>query len=174
MAGQGVNGLAVAATGAGVLLVWSGVKGASVTGSLRSLLSGHQPSGAPTAAATAATAGAGGSGGPAAPANVSGNTALARLLAATYGWGTGSEWNALYNLWTRESGFNNRAQNPSSGAYGIPQALPYTKMPRAAWPPSAGGSASASAQINWGLAYIRERYGRPTAAWAHENSAGWY
>lgn len=103
------------------------------------------------------------------------NQATARLLAAPYGWSVGAEWDALVNLWNQESTWSNTAwNNPPNGAYGIPQALPYTKMPKAAWPPSAGGSASATSQINWGLNYIRSVYGTPSAAWAHEQSVSWY
>ena len=63
---------------------------------------------------------------------------------------------------------------PTSDAYGIPQALPDTKMAKAAWPPSAGGSANATSQITWGLAYIKATYGSPSAAWAHETADDWY
>jgi hypothetical protein len=195
---QGVNGLAVAASFAGALLVWSGIKGASVTSSLRSLLSGQQPSGQETATLSTATdlgqvlAGGGsasnstssGASAPAAGNNLGGNQLLGRMLAAAYGWGAGTEWNALLALWNRESGWNNRIWNGgstaptmppgSSGAYGIPQALPYSKMPKAAWPPGYGGSASATAQISWGLGYIKSVYGSPSVAWAHETNAGWY
>jgi resuscitation-promoting factor RpfB len=107
------------------------------------------------------------------PTTGSGSTAnktLGRMLAASYGW-VGSEWTALDSLWTRESGWNNHAKNPSSGAYGIPQALPPTKMPFAA---QEGGGSSAFVQIVWGLDYIKQRYGSPSAAWTHEQSHSWY
>lgn len=87
---------------------------------------------------------------------------LAMMLAA--GWGS-SQWPALKALWTRESGWNANAVNPSSGAYGIPQALGHGH------PFNLG---DAAAQIAWGLSYIRSRYGSPNAAWAHETAAGWY
>jgi hypothetical protein len=103
-----------------------------------------------------------------------GNQALAlQLASSTYGW-EGAEWVALQKLWNRESGFNNKAKNPSSGAYGIPQALPYSKMPKAAWPESAGGHSDAATQIKWGLQYIKGRYGTPSKAWAHETANSWY
>jgi hypothetical protein len=107
-------------------------------------------------------------------ANGAANEAIGRSLATSYGWSAGAQWQALANLWTRESGWNNTAQNASSGAYGIPQALPYSKMPKSAWPASAGGQSDPSSQIGWGLGYIRDRYGSPLSAWAHELSAGWY
>src|SRR5262249_27562945 len=65
---------------------------------------------------------------------------------------------------------NRLARNPTSGAYGIPQALPPSKMGAAANPPIS----SAVAQINWGLGYIKSRYGSPEAAWAHELAYHWY
>lgn len=103
-----------------------------------------------------------------------GNQALGlQLASSTYGW-EGSEWTALQSLWNRESSWNNHAKNPSSGAYGIPQALPYSKMPKMAWPESAGGQSDAATQIKWGLQYIKERYGTPSMAWSHEQNYGWY
>jgi hypothetical protein len=112
------------------------------------------------------------------------NQGIGKLLAASYGWSTGTEWDDLVSLWDRESGWDNTIWNGgshaatlpagSSGAYGIAQSLPYTKYPKAGWPPGYGGSADPHAQISWGLAYIKSTYGSPSAAWAHETSAGWY
>lgn len=73
-------------------------------------------------------------------------------------------------LWNCESGWRTSARNPSGGAYGIPQALPSSKL-------AAAGSdwrTSASRQICWGLGYIADLYGSPSAAWAHELAQGWY
>ncbi|TMR14900.1 lytic transglycosylase domain-containing protein [Nonomuraea turkmeniaca] len=80
------------------------------------------------------------------------------------------EFRCLDNLWTRESGWNHRAQNSSSGAYGIPQALPAGKMSSAGrdW------KSNPETQIRWGLAYIKGRYGRPCGAWGHFQSRNWY
>jgi transglycosylase-like protein with SLT domain len=102
------------------------------------------------------------------------NQQIGKMLAASYGWSQGTEWDDLVRLWDQESGWSNTADNPQSGAYGIPQALPYTKMPKAAWPPSAGGSADPTTQISWGLSYIKGRYGSASAAWAHEVANNWY
>ena len=66
------------------------------------------------------------------------------------------------------------ADNPSSGAYGIPQALPFTKMPKAAWPASAGGSSNPRAQIGWMIDYIASVYGNPISADNHELNFHWY
>jgi hypothetical protein len=106
---------------------------------------------------------------PAGPHSISGAVGLGRAMAAQRGW-TGTQWDALYQLWQRESGWNRLARNPSSGAYGIPQALPPSKMGPAANPPTS----SAAAQIAWGLGYIAQVYGSPVAAWAHETRLGWY
>lgn len=73
-------------------------------------------------------------------------------------------------LWNRESGWNVRAYNSSSGAYGIPQALPGTKMATF----GADWRTNYRTQINWGLNYISGRYGSPCSAWAHSNVFGWY
>ncbi|MBQ0894433.1 lytic transglycosylase domain-containing protein [Micromonospora sp. U56] len=76
----------------------------------------------------------------------------------------------LDKLWTKESGWNHKASNPSSGAYGIPQALPGSKMDSVAddW------RTNPATQIKWGLGYIKGRYGDPCGAWAHSQSVGWY
>ena len=107
-------------------------------------------------------------------ASAKSNQALGQKMAAAapYNW-TGSQWQALDQLWTRESGWSNIADNASSGAYGIPQSLPATKMPAAAQA-SPAGSSSPSAQIAWGLQYIKDTYGNPVNAWAHEVRYGWY
>ncbi|MCD1570012.1 lytic transglycosylase domain-containing protein [Agromyces mediolanus] len=88
---------------------------------------------------------------------------------AARGWGSG-EFDCLVALWNRESGWRVNAHNSSSGAYGIPQALPGSKMA------SAGDDweTNAATQIEWGLGYIQGRYSSPCGAWAHSESAGWY
>lgn len=92
--------------------------------------------------------------------------AVGRRMAAARGW-TGAQWSALEALWTRESGWNPHALNSSSGACGIPQALPCSKIP-------GGLSASTETQVRWGLGYIAGRYGSPGGAWAHFTARGWY
>jgi hypothetical protein len=92
----------------------------------------------------------------------------------SFGWSTSTQFSpCLVPLWNQESGWNQFAEN-ASGAYGIPQSLPFTKMPKAAWPASAGGSSDPTAQISWGLGYIKGTYGDPCNAEAHEQSFGWY
>ena len=76
----------------------------------------------------------------------------------------------LDNLWKKESGWNYRASNRSSGAYGIPQALPGNKMAKF----GSDWQTNPATQIKWGLDYIEGRYGTPCAAWSHSQSTGWY
>lgn len=76
----------------------------------------------------------------------------------------------LDKLWTRESGWNHRASNSSTGAYGIPQALPGSKMGSVA----SDWRTNPATQIKWGLGYIEGRYSSPCSAWSHSQSTGWY
>ena len=94
---------------------------------------------------------------------------IAQGLLGSYGWPS-SQFSCLQPLWNAESGWNASASNPSSGAYGIPQALPGSKMASAGpdW------QTSAATQIRWGLGYIRSVYGSPCGAWSHEQAYGWY
>ena len=95
--------------------------------------------------------------------------AIARAMVADRGWSS-SQFGCLDRLWEKESGWNYRAQNPSSGAYGIPQALPGSKMA------SAGSDwrSNPATQIEWGIGYIADRYGTPCSAWAHSQANNWY
>jgi hypothetical protein len=121
------------------------------------------------AAQAAAKAAAGGAGTPGPGGGAPGaNAALARRLMPS--WGSGAEWNAWNYLEMREAGWNQFARNPSSGAYGIPQALPPGKMGAAANPPQS----NPTAQIRWMIGYIQSRYGDPIAAAAHERAFNWY
>ena len=91
------------------------------------------------------------------------------MMAERYGWGA-AEFSCLDTLWEHESGWDPHAENVSSGAYGIPQALPGSKM-------GANGSDwqnSPVTQIEWGLAYIRQSYASPCGAWSVWQSKGWY
>jgi hypothetical protein len=91
------------------------------------------------------------------------------MAASQYGWGEG-EFQCLVQLWTKESGWNYQATNPSSGAYGIVQAWPAEKLATAGpdW------ATNAATQIKWGLDYIARGYGSPCAAWGHSQSLNWY
>ena len=86
--------------------------------------------------------------------------------AAQYGW-TGAEWDALIWLWNHESGWLWYADNPWSDAYGIPQALPGSKM-------GPGWQDDGAVQIDWGLSYIAQCYGSPTQAVAFWQQHNWY
>ncbi|QHO90417.1 hypothetical protein CWT12_02395 [Actinomyces sp. 432] len=94
---------------------------------------------------------------------------IAKSMMSSYGWDD-SQFSCLVSLWNRESGWNYQAQNPSSGAYGIPQSLPGSKMSSVA----SDWATNPTTQITWGLGYISERYGSPCSAWAHSESTGWY
>lgn len=95
--------------------------------------------------------------------------AIAASLLSSYGWDSG-QFPCLDALWNRESGWNPYAQNSSSGAYGIPQSLPGSKMASA----GADWATNPETQIEWGLGYISLSYGSPCGAWSHSLSYGWY
>jgi hypothetical protein len=101
----------------------------------------------------------------------SANQKIGEQLAAIRGW-TGANWGALKSLWNGESGWNERALNKASGAYGIPQSLPASKMA------SAGGDwkTNPATQIKWGLSYIASVYGNPVNAYSKwlSRSPHWY
>jgi uncharacterized protein YabE (DUF348 family) len=88
---------------------------------------------------------------------------LGRQLAAQRGW-VDDQWESLYKLWRQESNWNPSAVNGSSGACGIPQALPCSKIT----------DRSVSGQIQWGLGYITRTYGTPAGAWSFFQRNGWY
>jgi hypothetical protein len=94
--------------------------------------------------------------------------AIGHELVLARGWGE-DQFACLVALFNRESHWNIYAANPS-GAYGIPQALPGSKMASA----GADWATNPATQITWGLNYISARYGTPCGAWAHSQSAGWY
>jgi hypothetical protein len=116
-------------------------------------------------------AGGNGAGGtaPAGGKTPSSAQAFARGQLGEFHW-SGSQFSPLLNLWNRESGWRWNARNPSSGAYGIPQSLPGSKMA------SAGSDwrTNGDTQVLWGLGYIKQRYGSPAGAWAHSQHTGWY
>ncbi|SCE73974.1 lytic transglycosylase domain-containing protein [Micromonospora mirobrigensis] len=99
----------------------------------------------------------------------SGNRAVGCALMLSDGFGI-DQFPCLDKLWTKESGWNHKAYNSSSGAYGIPQALPGSKMGSVAddW------KTNPATQIKWGLGYIEGRYDNPCGAWSHSQNNGWY
>jgi resuscitation-promoting factor RpfB len=107
------------------------------------------------------------------PASTSSAVALGRRMAAQRGW-TGTQFDCLDALWTRESDWNDDAVEttsidgqPPTYAYGIPQANPADF----GHPFPLG---DARAQVAWGLRYVAARYGSPCGAWDHEVARGWY
>ena len=94
---------------------------------------------------------------------------IAQAMLGSFGWSSG-QFSCLDPLWEHESRWSVTAANPGSGAFGIPQALPGSRMASAGpdW------QTSAATQITWGLRYIRDTYGSPCAASSHEQATGWY
>jgi hypothetical protein len=99
----------------------------------------------------------------------SGNRRIGCSLLSAYGFSL-SQMPALDTLWEHESGWSHTAYNPSSGAYGIPQALPGNKMATA----GSDWRTNPATQIRWGLSYIKGRYGSPAAAWSFWQAHHWY
>jgi hypothetical protein len=201
-----LSGIAIAEIGVGGLLVWSGIKDYTLAQTFKDLASGTFPATSGTAepisqdtygtaadsSATASTTGTSSTAASQSAAfNATGSTSAQQALnnaAAAYGWNTGAEWSALTNIEMREAGFNASATNPSSGAYGLGQALghgsgaatqgtvtnEYGGYGVSDAVAQAANSGDAEAQAIWMTAYIKVVYGDPIAAWAHEQSAGWY
>jgi hypothetical protein len=94
---------------------------------------------------------------------------IAYNLLPTYGFSQSGQWGCLDDLWQQESSWEWDAEN-ASGAYGIPQSLPASKMASA----GADYLTDPTTQINWGLQYITQVYGTPCGAWDHEEADGWY
>jgi hypothetical protein len=101
--------------------------------------------------------------------NPEGNRAYARSRMDKWGWDE-HQFHCLVHLWERESNWNHTADNPTSSAYGIPQALPGHKMSTVGddW------GINPKTQIKWGLKYISERYSTPCNAWKHFQNKNWY
>jgi len=99
----------------------------------------------------------------------SGNRKIGCALMIQAGFPIG-EFGCLNKLWNKESGWNHRAQNPSSGAYGIPQSYPGSKMSSV----GADWRTNPATQITWGLGYIKGRYKTPCGAWSRSESTGSY
>ena len=95
--------------------------------------------------------------------------AVAELLLAERGMGE-DQFQCLVSLWEKESNWRWNADNPTSSAYGIPQALPGHKMSTA----GADWETNPVTQIRWGIGYIEERYGSPCKAWNHSQAVNWY
>ena len=99
----------------------------------------------------------------------SGNRAIGCALLLEAGFGL-AQMPCLEKLWSRESGWNPKATNDTSGAYGIPQALPGDKMAKY----GSDCRTNPVPQIKWGLNYIKNRYGDPCGAWSFFQANNWY
>ncbi|KKK06639.1 lytic transglycosylase domain-containing protein [Micromonospora sp. HK10] len=106
---------------------------------------------------------------PASCEEFSGNRKVGCAIMLDEGFGI-DQFPCLDKLWTKESGWNHKAYNAGSGAYGIPQAVPGSKMGSVAddW------KTNPATQIKWGLGYIEGRYNNPCGAWQHSQNKGWY
>ena len=91
------------------------------------------------------------------------------MMATEYGWGEG-QYKCLNRLWTKESNWNYQARNPRSGAHGIAQALPASKMEKV----GTDWRTNPITQIQWGLLYVSERYDTPCAAWNKFRRSNFY
>ena len=94
---------------------------------------------------------------------------IAYAMMASFGFSPQTYFGCLQDIWNRESGWRYDAEN-ASGAYGIPQALPGSKMASA----GADWQTNPATQIRWGLGYIKTTYGNPCSAWAFEEANGYY
>lgn len=196
-----ISGLTVTYGAVGGIILWSGINNVSLSAAFKDVVTGkalpnnNQNPETGSGSSVNPEEYTGSSGSLASPGDTGANSEsaaanqlIAQSLAGSYGWApkqNSEQWNSLVSLWNQESGWSNIANNQSStggitaggvyfGAYGIPQSLPYSKMPKAAWPSQAGGSSDPATQIRWGLSYIKDTYGSPAAAWTHEVNAGWY
>ena len=129
---------------------------------------------AATAAATGTGTGTGSGGGgvvyvTSTPPNPNTAQSIAYNMMASFGFSPSTYFGCLLDLWNRESGWRYDAEN-ASGAYGIPQALPGSKMASA----GADWQTNPATQIRWGLGYIKSIYGNPCSAWAFEEANGYY
>lgn len=128
---------------------------------------------ASTASATAANGAVGGGGGGGTigfpPPNPGSAQSIAYHMMSSFGFDPATQFVCLDNIWTRESNWIYNAQN-ASGAYGIPQALPGSKMASA----GADWQTNPATQIKWGLGYIKSVYGTPCNAWAFWQANGYY
>jgi hypothetical protein len=123
------------------------------------VVSGSAVSGSPGAASLAATA----------ALHYRTPQQIARSLLRRFHWSRWQFW-FLNQLWAKESGWDRYASNPDSGAYGIPQALPGSKMASS----GPGWQSNERTQILWGMHYIEGRYRTPYRAWLRERLSGWY
>lgn len=173
-----MDGPGIAAVGIGIIFIYGGVQGYSPVMAFENVIKGKKPSEGQSANSLVSSdpsvpnsgIGVTGSGG-----TPSKNQDLAKQLAVAMGhadWTTGKQWSDWVTLWNGESGWSEKAVNPSSQAWGIPQALPGDKMASA----GADWKTNPATQIKWGIGYISGTYGSPSAALAawESRSPHWY
>lgn len=169
-----MDGPGIAAVSIGIIFVYGGIKGYSPVKAFENIITGKHPNEGQSNASLIDSNISNGSGGPTGGGgSISANKTLAKQIAIAMGhadWITGQMWSDWDALWTQESGWSETAKNPQSGAYGIPQALPATKMASAGpdW------QTNPATQIRWGIGYIASTYGNPSNAESHERQFGWY
>lgn len=175
MPGAGISGVAVGAITVGGFLVYTGVTNVPILDGLRQILKGKAITPGPQTTTDLSAPGAalGAAVGNSFPTDLNPPTTpapkgdiqkYAQTLLSQYGWS--GQWSQFNALVMSESGWNPNARNPSSGAYGIPQALPASKL---------GPNASDyKVQLNWMMNYIKQRYGTPANAWAFHQKNNWY
>lgn len=134
-----------------------GVGSGKVLGTAATILGGAKGGGTSAGAGSGATS-----------KNLTGNKRIMNQAAAKYGWGTGSQWSALYALEMSEAGFNNLAQNPSSTAFGMGQFLDST------WSGYGPKTSNPTLQAKYMMEYIKNKYQNPVNADRHENQFHWY
>ena len=168
-----IRGASVAYVTGGSLILYSGIKGATLADTVKAVLSGNlnvtdtETISVNNSSSSDSTA----TGNVPEPESNSAkaNQATAKKLASQMGhsdWTTGPQWDAWVKLWDRESGWSITAANPTSSARGIAQNI------NGYGPDYKQGDAVS--QITWGINYIAQRYGNPVMAWGHETQAGWY
>jgi len=177
-----MNGFAIVYALAGGLLAYSGIKGATIADTVKAVFSGNlsglsdtEMIGTPSInVSNPSSSDSGSTSGPSGPDSTTNpgaaaNQALAKKLAIQMGnsdWTTGTNWSDWVKLWNQESGWSTTAANPTSNARGIAQNIN-------GWS-SSYPEDNPTAQIEWGINYIAQRYGSPAMAWAHEQANNWY
>lgn len=172
----------LAAVAVGSVFAYAGIKGFSVPQAIQYIVQGKSPATLPQTDDIATPSGSGGSGGSGGSpvANNGSAQSILQQTAAQFGWGSGAEWQALQNIEMKEAGFNPKATNPSSRAFGLAQALGHgNSNTQGTLSNNYGGfgltdaqaklanSGDAAMQALWMMNYIKSRYGDPVKAWSY-------
>ncbi len=177
-----IKPVSVAYCAIGGIVLFSGLKGSTLSDTVKGVLTGDLASikntepiqvnnGSSGSGASGGTSGGSGGPLPTGGGTPSKNQALAKQIATQMGhadWTTGATWDDWVKLWNKESNWDTNAKNPTSTAYGIAQFLDGT------WGAYGPKTSDPSLQIKYGIEYIHDRYGSPVMAWAHEQANNWY